>query len=1056
MAVRGERNMVDLDALKIEKAIRRLQQSRDDSNLIETLLYDALNWPIRDDMENEVIHHERTSYPFNEHLTAQELSRTNQPIELRQIAPFPNWQYGICVLRFGSSTYLNEQKEMTPRLRAILADLIENKRLTSNHPIWKRKHLIFLCYWGTEYVQFARFEQSHGHPNMSTFVKFGWGPNDNIRTVCAYHLKYLIYNDKMNEDEVQKSVDFAFDRMKVANDFIQDYKKEFELAKPIVEKNSDLSRRDDIHQATQLLFHRLLVLRFIEEKRWLSFIPHEDDLRAFFRAGPVDSDTSFYRSRLRRLFFEGLAQEGKNDDSAYGRVPFLNGVLFEENDLDKSIIDLPDDLFERILGKDGLFYRWNFTTFESTTLEVEVAVDPEIIGRLFEELVPSRHEKGAYYTPRPVVAYMCREAFKSLLSNNTEVNTESIHQLIDENHVEGMNAQDANIIHVFLNEIKAVDPACGSGAYLVGFLQELVRIYSTLSTVSEDLAEGRYEMKVRIITNSIYGADLDKFAIELARLRLWFSTSLEATQPEFMLNLDLNILNGDSICNRDPHWVKATQSMDPLGSRTWAEQMKEIRHLYVTSSGNRKHQLWHEYHALQREIIAMKEKDDEEDSIDFGATFYDIFDRDNGGFDIVLANPPFVRQEEIDKKIKTAGLRNYPTLVKGTSDLYIYFYARAKQLLREGGISCFVCSNSWLDVEFGAPLQHDVLRHFKDIQIIDFRTQRMFESAEVNTIISLMEKNVSKKFDHEIKFIMLEDVFEKSIHNPRLKTEKSISTEELLSRGHDVHGTYIGYKWSLILRAPEIYHRIINHHSDKFIPIRDVCKRTRRNNLAVLPKGYKVQALSAESNQDSVAFLHSFKDVHSIKLDTSKQKSIVHPQVQHSLQDKNFRRADIISNRFFGARIFFIEGGDFFVNDSFFIGQLHEKYRIKNTILALNSTLSMMFVEFRGRKGQGGGVLAFYGPEFNGHHIINPTLLDGIDDAIYDSFIKREIGNVFEECGFAPDVPIREQEPTPREDRKAVDEYIFDILELSREERNEVYWCLCEAVQHRVLRSRSV
>jgi len=171
----------------------------------------------------------------------------------------------------------------------------------------------------------------------------------------------------------------------------------------------------------------------------------------------------------------------------------------------------------------------------------------------------------------------------------------------------------------------------------------------------------------------------------------------------------------------------------------------------------------------------------------------------------------------------------------------------------------------------------------------------------------------------------------------------------------------------------------------------------------------------------------------------------------------HFRRADIVSNRFYGARIFFIEGGEFFVNDSFFIGQLHpDRYSVKNTILALNSTLSLLFVELRGRKGQGGGVLTFYGPEFTGHQIIDPTLLDGIDDAVYDSLVNREIGEVFEECGFDPEISIREQEPSPLPDRKAVDDFIFDILGLSPEERNEVYWYLCEAVQNRGTRSRSV
>ena len=213
---------------------------------------------------------------------------------------------------------------------------------------------------------------------------------------------------------------------------------------------------------------------------------------------------------------------------------------------------------------------------------------------------------------------------------------------------------------------------------------------------------------------------------------------------------------------------------------------------------------------------------------------------------------------------------------------------------------------------------------------------------------------------------------------------------------------------------------------------------------------------NAGDERDRAPFLHSFKDTNGIRLDLSKQKSISHPKIRHVMEGGDFVRPAIISNRFYGARIYFIEGGDFFVNDSFFIGQLHDRFNVKNTILALNSTLSLLFVELRGRKGQGGGVLSFYGPEFNGHQIINPTLLDGIDDAVYDSLVNREIGEVFEECGFDPERPIREQDPSPLPDRKVVDEFIFDILELTKEERNEIYWYLCESVQNREERSKSV
>ncbi|SVE20506.1 uncharacterized protein METZ01_LOCUS473360, partial [marine metagenome] len=245
------------------------------------------------------------------------------------------------------------------------------------------------------------------------------------------------------------------------------------------------------------------------KKGWLHFGETDDYLRELFKADGVGSST-FYSSRLKRLFFEGLAIEGKQNESAYGEVAFLNGGLFEESKFDKAISDLPDEMFEPLLGENGLFYNYNFTVQESTPLEIDVAIDPEMMGTMFEELVgeEQRGEKGAFYTPRIVVSYMCREAIKSVLEERTEVNAESIRKLVDDDDNEGLSIDDARTINSVLAEVKAIDPACGSGAYLLGLLHELVRVHTKLSTTAEDLTESRHKMKLRIISRSIYGVDI--------------------------------------------------------------------------------------------------------------------------------------------------------------------------------------------------------------------------------------------------------------------------------------------------------------------------------------------------------------------------------------------------------------------------------------------------------------------------------------------------------------------------------------------------------------------
>ena len=1049
--------MVDSDAVRIEKAIRKVQESGDESALIEVLLQDALNWPLVDE-DDENIDIDAISYSWDDVLVEMGFSSDDAPVELRQVMPFPNWPHGIFIVKFGSSKFFTQGRGMTTPLRTILRELMEKVRPTADHPSWKKDHLLFLCHSETEYFQFARFDDPKGNSKTSTLKMFGWGPNDHIGTICKYNLKNLIYKQGMSEEEATEAVASAFDVSKVSNKFYEDYKKAFTNAKPFVKANSDNMDDDAVHRATQTIFNRILFLRFIEKKEWLKFKKPIDEsegyLRELYNAGGVDSN-SFYTSRLKPLFFKGLAIKGNQIDEAYGEVPFLNGGLFEENNLDKAISDLHDDMFKPLLGENGIFYSYNFTVQESTPLDINVAIDPEMIGTMFEELVTGRNEKGAFYTPRVVVAFMCREAIKSVLEERTDVEPELIRIIVDDNHNEGLSIENAKTINDVLSDMKAIDPACGSGAYLLGLLHELVRIHTLLSTTAEELSETRHEMKLRIISRSIYGVDLDPFATNIAMLRLWLSLTVEAPKPEALPNLDLNIETGNSLLNAPPDWVFSLNTgFDPFNLKEKAIRMSKKREEYVKPTTNRedKKQLFEEIMEEHEEIRKLRNEEGNSGSIDFGVDFYDVFQRDNGGFDIVLANPPYVRQEDIDKITKLKGKQNYPKLVSGKSDLYIYFYARAKQLLRKGGVSCFICSNTWLDVEFGALLQKDIIDNFNGIRIIDFRKERIFESAEVNTIISIMKKGNS---EDNVDFIMLEDSFEKSIHDSNFRTEQTISKEELLRRGSDSHQRYFGYKWSLILRAPQLYHNIIENHSDKFREIRDICHNTQRNNMRVLPKGYEMLAESAGTQPERAPFLHSFKDVSGIRLDLSNQKSISHPRARLKMREGHFRRADIISNRFYGARIFFIEGGEFFVNDSFFIGQLNDSYSINNTILALNSTLSLLFVELRGRKGQGGGVLTFYGPEFTGHQIIDPSLLDGIDDEVYESLVTRELGDVFEECGFDSEEPIREQVPNPLPDRKAIDDFIFDILGLIQEERNEVYWYLCEAVQNRGTRAKS-
>src|SRR4051794_25061619 len=199
-------------------------------------------------------------------------------------------------------------------------------------------------------------------------------------------------------------------------------------------------------------------------------------------------------------------------DHVIGHVPFLNGGLFDEKDIDKrGGVVVPDEAIGLILNQ--LFRRFNFTIAESTPYDVEVAVDPEMLGKVFEELVTGRHESGSYYTPRPVVAFMCRESLKHYLAQVVPEEA-AVARFVDDNDPAAI--PDAEAVLDALKRVKVCDPACGSGAYLLGMMHELLRLRQALFATRGLDAATIYQRKLEIILNNLYGVDLDLFAVNIA------------------------------------------------------------------------------------------------------------------------------------------------------------------------------------------------------------------------------------------------------------------------------------------------------------------------------------------------------------------------------------------------------------------------------------------------------------------------------------------------------------------------------------------------------------
>ena len=339
---------------------------------------------------------------------------------------------------------------------------------------------------------------------------------------------------------IQKLHDDAFDVEPVTKEFFREYGRIFE---EVEDSLGGIPGKERKHLFTQRLFNRIMFIAFIQKKgSWLKLDGNTDYLSALWQAHQRDktlNDKNFYRDRLKPLFFSGLSttnevnQIGINKGGflkmLIGDVPYLNGGLFEEDEDDKdSEIIVPDRAIDAVLS--DLFVRFNFTVTESTPLDVEVAVDPEMLGKVFEELVTGRHETGSYYTPKPVVAFMCREALKGYLQAELpDEESQVIEGFVDLHNPSDLRSPES--VLEALRRIKVCDPACGSGAYLVGMLHELLDLRASLFVSRRLDAKSVYDRKLEIIQSNLYGVDQDAFAVNIARLRLWLSLAVDFDGP---------------------------------------------------------------------------------------------------------------------------------------------------------------------------------------------------------------------------------------------------------------------------------------------------------------------------------------------------------------------------------------------------------------------------------------------------------------------------------------------------------------------------------------------
>jgi type I restriction-modification system DNA methylase subunit len=626
----------------------------------------------------------------------------------------------------------------------------------------------------------------------------------------------------------------AFDVEKLTKDFYKGYKEIFEQVQQSVRAHNPHAYFEDasrLHQFSQRLLGRVMFLYFLQKKEFLAgdrkFLNTQYD-----RLKSDSEDADFYTKVLEPLFFEMLNKERPNSQSQWGQIPYLNGGLFDRDYGDEVIdatgwqtpetITLPNSLFDPSAEKGVLkfFNSYNFTVSENVQGDEDVAVDPEMLGKVFENMLAAdeRGQSGTFYTPRGIVHFMCVESLSRYLADESGVDLEVVKQLAeyetelpDADLKKLLTKDQMKKLKQALETVKVCDPAVGSGAFPLGMMQVILSVRQAIAQRESGVAIQRGSLtmskwKRDIIANNLYGVDIKPEAIEIAKLRMWLSMVVDiptVDDVEPLPNLDYKLMAGNSLISTIagehliPDPTKTQQGMlNVTPIQAAIQPLLDLQHQYFESHADERKELskqireaeanvfrvaigdcrqyWQgEQRKLEQDIKRvnkasaiqvkkqqaiegkLKELDGVEidvkrglRSLDFfqwHLNFNDVF-REKGGFDVVIGNPPYVRQEQI-KALKPALQAEYECYT-GTADLFVYFFERGFRLLKPNGNLTYICSNKFMRSGYGEKLRKFLSSEGSIQHLIDFGDAPVFEAIAYPSILQVA-RTVPK--DHQVR-----------------------------------------------------------------------------------------------------------------------------------------------------------------------------------------------------------------------------------------------------------------------------------------------------------------
>lgn len=643
----------------------------------------------------------------------------------------------------------------------------------------------------------GKIKEQFSNPKRFSFYL---GPDAKVKTPT----QFLIQKGKLQDlDDLIKNrfsiepvnKEFYIHISKYFNQLVYNEKNDRLLKLPSVDSNDYQKYKEFAIR----LIGRIIFIWFLKCKKTpnnIPLIPSEVISSDF-----VKNNDNYYHNYLEKLFFEVLnTQKEDRKDNIFplqDSIPFLNGGLFYAYEYDfydgqpQYNLEIPNKWFIEFF--EGL-ERFNFTIDENITADIDLSIDPEMLGKIFEELlakenldtqISERKSTGSYYTPREIVNYMVDNVLIEYLISKTSLSREYANQLLSyENDLSNIDEKIKDEIINALHNLKIIDPACGSGAFTMGVFHKILLILQKVDPNSKNWLNKKLEEipdeglknklkqelenedwnyihKLGIMEKCIYGVDIQPMAIDISKLRFFLSLIVDSQiddtkynrgiQP--LPNLDFKFICANTLIPlpKDTHYTKKGSGTDMFSSFNTTSKLKDLISKYFYSSGEEKEKLKSDFKFLQSEMVKdnfkMAYSNDRVIKLGSWQPFEnakaDWFDPEwmfgITGFDLVIGNPPYIQLQKnsgfLANKYKDCRYKSF----ERTGDIYCLFYEKGNEILKDDGHLIFITSNKWMRSGYGEKLREYLSENTTPKLIVDLGPD-IFDSATVDTNILLFQK----------------------------------------------------------------------------------------------------------------------------------------------------------------------------------------------------------------------------------------------------------------------------------------------------------------------------